>query len=183
MLHRLVEPGQYTSYDFAKACRAANVSQSMGTVGDCFDNVMAEIFFATMECEPLDRSTFEIRNQARMAIFDFIEGSTIRSEVTRPSDTSVPLISNVAAALRVVQCMLLDERHDVSAKQWSLQIRRDLGYRPLFLGAKATTSRQNCSGNAWASFAGSQPLNSGKVRSQPNLGRAQLLRHMEGFDT
>ena len=45
----------------------------MGTVGDCYDNAMAESFFATLECELIDRSTFETRNQARLAVFDFIE--------------------------------------------------------------------------------------------------------------
>ena len=65
---------QYTSYDFEKACRAAKVTRSMGTVGDCFDNAMAESFFASLECELIDRSVFENRNQARMAIFYYIEG-------------------------------------------------------------------------------------------------------------
>jgi putative transposase len=35
---------------------------------------MAESFFATLECEPLDRSVFENRTMARMTIFDYIEG-------------------------------------------------------------------------------------------------------------
>ncbi len=74
VLLRPLEPEQYTSYDFAQACRAAGVERSMGSVGDCFDNAMAESFFATLECELIDRSVFENRNQARMAIFDYIEG-------------------------------------------------------------------------------------------------------------
>jgi len=46
----------------------------MGSRGDCFDNAMAESFFATLECELLDRQTFHTRAQARMEVFDFIEG-------------------------------------------------------------------------------------------------------------
>ena len=46
----------------------------MGRVGDCFDNAMAESFFATLECELLDRSTFRTRAEAERAIFEFIEG-------------------------------------------------------------------------------------------------------------
>ena len=46
----------------------------MGSVGDCYDNAMCESFFATLECELLDRERFETRGQARMAIFEFIEG-------------------------------------------------------------------------------------------------------------
>ncbi len=74
VVHHSDQGCQYTSYDFAKACRATGVERSMGSVGDCFDNAMAESFFATLECELIDRSVFENRNQARMAIFDYIEG-------------------------------------------------------------------------------------------------------------
>jgi len=45
----------------------------MGSVGDCYDNAMAESFFATLECELLDRTSFENRNLARLVIFDYIE--------------------------------------------------------------------------------------------------------------
>ena len=74
VVHHSDQGCQYTSYDFARACRAAGVERSMGSVGDCFDNAMAESFFATLECELIDRSVFENRNMARMAIFDFVEG-------------------------------------------------------------------------------------------------------------
>jgi putative transposase len=73
VVHHSDQGCQYTSYDFARACRAAGVERSMGSVGDCYDNALAESFFATLECELLDRSVFENRNAARMAVFDFIE--------------------------------------------------------------------------------------------------------------
>jgi putative transposase len=73
IVHHSDQGCQYTSYDFAQACRAAGVERSMGSVGDCYDNAMAESFFATLECELIDRSVFENRNQARLAVFDFIE--------------------------------------------------------------------------------------------------------------
>ena len=47
---------------------------SMGSVGDAYDNAMCESFFATLECELLDRHQFRNPNQARPAVFDFIEG-------------------------------------------------------------------------------------------------------------
>jgi putative transposase len=47
---------QYTSYAFGKRCRDAGVVPSMGSVGDCFDNAMCESFFATLECELIDRT-------------------------------------------------------------------------------------------------------------------------------
>lgn len=47
---------------------------SMGSVGDCFDSALCESFFATLECELLDRHRFRSRAEARMAVFDYIEG-------------------------------------------------------------------------------------------------------------
>ena len=44
-------------------------------VGDCYDNAVCESFFGTLDCELIDRSTFRTHDQARDAIFDFIEGS------------------------------------------------------------------------------------------------------------
>ena len=46
----------------------------MGSVGDCFDNAMCESFFATLECELLDRVRFPTQAEARIAVFEFIEG-------------------------------------------------------------------------------------------------------------
>jgi putative transposase len=46
----------------------------MGSVGDCFDNARCESFFATLEGELLNRRRFKTQLEARMAIFDFIEG-------------------------------------------------------------------------------------------------------------
>lgn len=47
---------------------------SMGSVGDAYDNAMCESFFATLECELLDRRKFRTKAEARMAVFQFIEG-------------------------------------------------------------------------------------------------------------
>ena len=46
----------------------------MGSVGDCYDNAMSESFFATLECELIDRYRFKTQAEARMAVFGFIEG-------------------------------------------------------------------------------------------------------------
>jgi putative transposase len=45
----------------------------MGAVGSAYDNAMAETFFASLECALLDRSHFETREQARVAVFDYLE--------------------------------------------------------------------------------------------------------------
>jgi hypothetical protein len=65
---------QYTSIEFGKRCREAGVRPSMGSVGDAYDNAMAESFFATLECELLDRCRFKTQAEARIAVFEFIEG-------------------------------------------------------------------------------------------------------------
>jgi putative transposase len=46
----------------------------MGSAGDAYDNAMCESFFATLECELLDRRHFKNQAEAQMAIFEFIEG-------------------------------------------------------------------------------------------------------------
>ena len=74
VIHHSDQGCQYTSIAFGKRCRLAGVRPSMGSVGDCYDNALAESFFATLECELIDRSTFRTHAEARMAIFEFIEG-------------------------------------------------------------------------------------------------------------
>lgn len=74
VIHHSDHGSQYTSIAFGQRCRAAGVRPSMGSVGDCFDNAMCESFFATLECELLDRRRFTTPSEARMAVFDFIEG-------------------------------------------------------------------------------------------------------------
>jgi len=74
VIHHSDQGSQYTSLAFGKRCRDAGVRPSMGSVGDCFDNAMCESFFATLECELLDRRRFKTQIEARMAVFEFIEG-------------------------------------------------------------------------------------------------------------
>ena len=65
---------QYTALAFGTRCKQAGVRPSMGSVGDCYDNALCESFFATVECELLDRSSFRTPAAARRAVFEFIEG-------------------------------------------------------------------------------------------------------------
>ena len=73
VIHHSDQGCQYTSLAFGKRCEQAGVRPSMGSVGDCYDNAMCESFFATLECELLDRSTFRTQAEARTSIFEFIE--------------------------------------------------------------------------------------------------------------
>jgi putative transposase len=74
VIHHSDHGCQYTSYAFGKRCREAGVMPSMGTVGDAYDNAMAESFFATLEREVLNRRRFKTQAEAKMAIFDWLEG-------------------------------------------------------------------------------------------------------------
>ncbi len=65
---------QYTSYSFGNRCREMGVMPSMGSVGDAYDNAMAESFFATLEREVLNRRFFKTQAEAKMALFEWIEG-------------------------------------------------------------------------------------------------------------
>ncbi len=65
---------QYTSLRFGRRCRDLGIALSMGSVGGCFDNAMAESFFASLECELIDRTTFRSRAEAKGEIFRYVEG-------------------------------------------------------------------------------------------------------------
>jgi len=74
VIHHSDQGSQDTSIAFGVRCREAGVRPSMGSVGDAYDNAMAESFFATLECELIDRRRFKTQAEARIAVFTFIEG-------------------------------------------------------------------------------------------------------------
>ena len=74
VIHHSDQGSQYTSFAFGKRCQKAGIRPSMGSSGDCYDNALAESFFATLECELLDRRKFRTREEAGGAVFEFIEG-------------------------------------------------------------------------------------------------------------
>jgi putative transposase len=74
VIHHSDRGSQYTSIAFGNRCREAGVRPSTGSVGDAYDNAMCESFFATLECELIDRRRFRSQGEARIAVFQFIEG-------------------------------------------------------------------------------------------------------------
>jgi len=74
VIHHSDQGSQYTSVAFGKRCGEAGVRPSMGSVGDAYDNAMAESFFSTLEAELLSRRRFTSQAEARMACFSYIEG-------------------------------------------------------------------------------------------------------------
>jgi hypothetical protein len=74
VLRRPVEFTQYASVAFGERCKRMGVRPSMGSVGDAYDNAIAESIFASLECEPIDRRSRQTKTEARLALFTYIEG-------------------------------------------------------------------------------------------------------------
>ena len=74
VVHHSDQGSQYTSLAFGKRCSEAGVRPSIGSVGDAYDNAMAESFFSTLEAELLSRRRFASHAEARMVCFSYIEG-------------------------------------------------------------------------------------------------------------
>ena len=74
VIHHSDRGARYTSLSFGERCRESGIAQSMGSVGDAYDNAMCESFFATLECELIWRRPLRTAAEARREIFRFIEG-------------------------------------------------------------------------------------------------------------
>lgn len=64
---------QYTSDAYRTLLASANVTLSMSRTGNCYDNALTESFFGTLKGECVERASFQIRSQARQAIFSVVE--------------------------------------------------------------------------------------------------------------
>jgi len=64
---------QFTSLAFGGRLRRLGIAASMGSVGDCFDHALIESFFASLECELIDRRHWRTREEARLEVFYWIE--------------------------------------------------------------------------------------------------------------
>lgn len=73
LIHHSDHGTQYTSLAFGRRLRESGIAASMGSVGDCYDNAMAESFFATLETELIDRSDWASPAEAKAAVFEYIE--------------------------------------------------------------------------------------------------------------
>jgi putative transposase len=77
-IHHSDHGGQFIGLLFGQTCHDAGIAQSMGAVGSCFDNAVAETFFATLTKELLlhdaPKGGWTTRAELRSAIFEFIEG-------------------------------------------------------------------------------------------------------------
>ena len=74
VIHHSLGGAHYPSLALGNRCREMGVRPSTLSAGDCYDNAVAEIFFATVESELIARRSFRTRAEAKMALFEFIEG-------------------------------------------------------------------------------------------------------------
>ena len=81
---------QYTSLAFGRRLADSGLVASMGTVGDALDNAVAESFFATLECELLDRHDWPTRRACGPRCSTSSRSSTTANAATRPSTTPPP---------------------------------------------------------------------------------------------
>ena len=77
-IHHSDHGGQFIGLTFGQTCHDAGIAQSMGAVGTCYDNAVAETFFATLTKERLLHDPppggWATRAELRSAIFEYIEG-------------------------------------------------------------------------------------------------------------
>ncbi len=116
VIHHSDHGGRYTSIAFGRRCQEAGVRPSMGSVGDYYDNAVCESFFATLECELLDQYRFGTRDEARRAVFEFIEGGAIRIVGTLPF---LPIACTIREGIRV--CRLSRPSRHLSTISGQLQ--------------------------------------------------------------
>ncbi len=85
MLQRPVETGQFRSHAYVRALRDAQLRGSMGRVGACADNAAMESFFSLLQKNVLNRQRWQSRDQLRLAIVIWIEGTYHRRRRQTPS--------------------------------------------------------------------------------------------------
>jgi putative transposase len=74
LIHHSDQGSQYVSLGFGQAARDAGIARSMGSKGDCFDNAVAESFFATLKKELVHRRSWPSRRELTTEAFEYIEG-------------------------------------------------------------------------------------------------------------
>ena len=143
VVHHSDQGCQYTSLAFGARCRKWGVALSMGSVGDCFDNAMAESFFATLECELLDRTTLSTHAEARAAILISSKVGTTRDGAIPRWATCRRWSSNVSMRLSLWTLTGRWRLSRLPRFSWSPDRRRRLASSPAFFW-KHTEGMMTC---------------------------------------
>lgn len=124
LIHHSDHGSQYTSFAFSARLIEAGIVPSLGSVGDSFDNAMAESWFGTIKIELIYRHVWGSRHDAELGIFAWIEGWYNPRRIQRAlgwrspreyeqafyagADLSVPATAKPAPALGPVKHTPLD---------------------------------------------------------------------------
>jgi putative transposase len=73
LIHHSDQGSQYVSLAFGQAARDAGIARSMGSTGDCYDNAVAESFFATLKKELVHRRSWPTRRELTSDVFEYLE--------------------------------------------------------------------------------------------------------------
>ena len=73
MLHHSDRGSQYASQEYQQLLAAHGILSSMSRSGNCWDNVVAESFFATLKIELVYQTQWRTRHEASSALFEYIE--------------------------------------------------------------------------------------------------------------
>jgi putative transposase len=73
LIHHSDQGSQYASHDFQASLKRHDIIQSMSGRGNCYDNALAESFFATLKTEEADGLPYETRQQGKLSIFSYTE--------------------------------------------------------------------------------------------------------------
>ena len=73
LVHHTDRGSQYASNTYQRLLEANGFTGSMSRKGNCYDNAVAESFFATLKKELVHRVRFKTRAEARSRLFEYIE--------------------------------------------------------------------------------------------------------------
>jgi len=103
LIHHSDQGSQFVSLGFGQLCARNGVARSMGSTGVCWDNAVAETFFATLKKELYHRRSWPVRRELEAEIFEYIEGFYNR----RRRHTTLGMLSPLdyeTQALDAAQC-------------------------------------------------------------------------------
>ncbi len=112
LIHHSDRGCQYTSTKYLTLLKQYGMVASMSRKGDCYDNAMAESFFATIKAECVDRQRYETRMQARQDVFLSIEGFYNRERLHSSLGYHSPLFMKKRESKRKGKRLTISEIYD-----------------------------------------------------------------------
>ncbi len=180
LLHHSDRGCQYTSREYRDELAKRGIDVSMSRKGNCWDNAVAESFFATLKTELVERRRWSSRVELRSAVFDYIEVFYNRRPVARVRAIAVDPTGILYAALYGVGVYRSVDGGATFAKLGAPNVANDppyttvttlalnalgepvVGMAPPGSGtSKTLMARFDAKQNAWVTATVSHPINLG----------------------